>query len=162
MPETPKRRPGRPRKNPDAPMSPAERQAARRLRTDNELAALRHTVAEQAQEIETLRKAIDADENRKVIRNVVGEMELAAGLHLMRVQLLAGLALASTAQDTVRDIKGPMYQFAIGGKPMDRETRKTVFAGISAIDEAARNASKALIPDPDSPPPWTLGARHWQ
>lgn len=143
-------------------MSPAERQAARRQRTDSELAELRRTVAAQAREIDELRKAIDADENRKVIRNIVGEMELAAGLHLMRLQLLAALALARTAQDSMRDIMAPMYQFAIGGKPMDRKTRKTVFAGISAIDEAARSAHKSLVPDPDNPPPWTRGTRYWK
>jgi hypothetical protein len=147
-------------------MSPAERQAARRLRLGKEVAELQRTVEAQAREIEELRRMTTGDdETQMLIRNIlVGNEGGHAGLtlRLMRKQLLGALALVRRVEDAMERVKVEMYEFAIGGKSMNRETRKAVFAEICAIDEAARRARKSLLEGQDGPPAWARGERDWR
>jgi hypothetical protein len=144
-------------------MSPAERQAARRQRLARQVADLQCVVADQQREIAALRRSLREDEEyQTTVQNIVGEGDIAAGLRDMRLQLLDGLHLATTTITAMRRIKGPMYEFAVGGKSMDRETRKVVFKELTEIDDAARVAYKSFVPEVDNPPPWTLGLYQWK
>lgn len=163
--DTTKRRPGRPRTNSDAPMSPAERQAARRHRQLGEVEELRRVVAEQAKEIRRLRELTGSDdESQRVIRNILGASDFpspAMRLRTMRTGLMSAHSLVRTVEAAMQRIKRPLHDFAIGGKPMGAEVRKEVFADISAIDEAARRAKDVFTGGKNGPPLWMRGERDW-
>lgn len=153
---SPNLRPGRPRKNPDAPMTAAERQAARRRRLMEEMMELRRTVEAQAREINELR------EMQRLIRNIlVGEQGGDPDPPAYADTLLNASTLVRRVERAMARIKGPMNMFAIGGKKMNRETRRAVFAEICAIDEEARFAKRSLLLEEGNRPAWARGERDW-
>jgi hypothetical protein len=104
------------------------------------------------------------DESRRLIRNILGSEDAAEAreaLKLMRRQLIATSLLVERVEQAMKFVNAEMHSFAIGGKAMDRETRRTVYSEICAINDSARLARKALMEVPTIPPPWARGEKDW-
>lgn len=98
----------------------------------------------------------DSEEYRTAVRNIIGEGDVVASLHDMRLQLLLAHELAKTTIARLEDVKG-----AVRSGKMDRETRKAVLAEIQELDGLAWTSLRSLVPDTKNPPAWTRGQRDW-